>query len=662
MRLGGGRFQAGGAWLVVMCVLAGGAGGVPRLRRRDVDGASFYGRGARRQHDLRPGSLLFPSCPSSARPATPLARLLHHYDIDRHDHDCSAFVQAPGDGHLYLQGQLFNFRAFNTPTLFQRNEYEVRDLLETVAGLGSPVTRTYTLQVANDAFQDGHRTPAQSHVIGWDSAANDWVYNESVWQQMDNVLALSREYGVKLIIPLINQDYGTSETDYVGNYNDLIRHRYNMTSYEAAQRRVDWFTDAGMMEGFKKLITFLLERTNTVNGLRYGDDDTVLAFETGNELNWADASHVSFHRPPPAQWTLEIAQHIKSLAPRTLVMDGSYSRKNSSFWEPAVLDSPYVDLFSYHLYGDGDLKTYPALHKEVRAHGKTLIIGEHGFYPDVATYEAAYQEFDCAGALIWSLRGHSQQGGFDTHPEGSNIFSYHAPGWLDQTSASFDTQESAVVSATYNASYAVLGLDPPPKPVPGTPEVFFVTNGTHPGLSWRGASWASQYEIFGGHLEGMSFKMISNQVQDNVAAGEVFVPLDPGKPTKVLALPARRRFKEVDVPHEGWRDRKWCVPGSACWRQKTAAVVRHANTTMSNNNNNASSSSSPAHNLALLPSFPHAPKLSLLPLMLPSPHKRNLQGAWFFIRALNDNGRHGNPSQALFLNSDWFHYSSASQS
>lgn len=75
-----------------------------------------------------------------------------------------------------------------------------------------------------------------------------------------------------------------------------------MTGYEAAQRQVDWFTDAGMMEGFKKLITFLLDRTNTVNGVRYGDDDTVLAFETGNELNWADPSHVSctlIFFPPP---------------------------------------------------------------------------------------------------------------------------------------------------------------------------------------------------------------------------------------------------------------------------------------------------------------------------------------------------------------------------
>lgn len=34
----------------------------------------------------------------------------------------------------------------------------------------------------------------------------------------------------------------------------------------------------------KKIFTFLLNRTNTVNGKRYGDDPTVLAWETGNEM------------------------------------------------------------------------------------------------------------------------------------------------------------------------------------------------------------------------------------------------------------------------------------------------------------------------------------------------------------------------------------------
>ncbi|WAQ93234.1 hypothetical protein PtA15_18A292 [Puccinia triticina] len=564
------------------------------------------------------------------------------------------FVSAPGDGHLYLYGDLYDFRAFNTPTLFQRTDFEVRDLLQTVAGFGTPVTRTYTLQIANTKFQ-GTMPPSEAHVIGWDKSSNDWKYNQTVWEQMDNVLDLAREYGVKLIIPIINQDYGTNETNYVGNYNDLIRHRYNIPQYNSANRAVDWFTDRRMIDSFKKLISFLLNRVNTVNGIRYGDDDTILAVETGNELNWGDSKKIIFQRAPPAKWTLEIAKHIKSLAPRTLVMDGSYSRKNSSFWEKAVLESEYVDLFDYHLYGENDLNSYAALHDEVRAYGKTLIIGEHGFYSNIATYNEVYKNFDCAGALIWSLRGHSEKSGFDTHGEGNNIYSYHAPGWQNQTSKAFDTQESSVISATYNASYAILGLNPPPKPVPGTPHPFFLTNGTHAGLSWRGATWADRYEIFGGHLQGLSFNVLSSQVQDNVGSGEVFVPLDPHQPTKLLTVrPGRPKPHES---HRGWVDMKWCVPGSVCWKA-THLFDKPKNNTTAADFPPISSKQSKFHiNPLSQPST--NPRYQLLPSMLPSSsstRKRALEGGWYSVRGVNSDGVPGKRSRAVFLKSNWFNW------
>jgi len=68
-------------------------------------------------------------------------------------------------------------------------------------------------------------------------------------------------------------------------------------------------------------------------------------------------------------------------------------------------------------------------------------------------YESFYKIMTCAGALIWSLRPHSDIGGFDTHGEGNNIYSYHAPGFRNQTSPNFDTQEADVVSSTYDARF-----------------------------------------------------------------------------------------------------------------------------------------------------------------------------------------------------------------
>jgi hypothetical protein len=55
----------------------------------------------------------------------------------------------------------------------------------------------------------------------------------------------------------------------------------------------------------------------------------------------------------PGEWTVDIAKHIKSLAPKTLVMDGSFSRTGdpSTAWPTEALESEYVDLLSYHFYG-----------------------------------------------------------------------------------------------------------------------------------------------------------------------------------------------------------------------------------------------------------------------------------------------------------------------
>jgi len=82
------------------------------------------------------------------------------------------FVSAPGDGHLYIDGELFDFRGFNSPTMFEGEEFQTRDLVQTISAFGSPVTRTYTPHVANTMFADGKQTPAQAHILGWNTHTN----------------------------------------------------------------------------------------------------------------------------------------------------------------------------------------------------------------------------------------------------------------------------------------------------------------------------------------------------------------------------------------------------------------------------------------------------------------------------------------------------------
>lgn len=104
-----------------------------------------------------------------------------------------------------------------------------------------------------------------------------------------------------------------------------------------------------------------------------------------------------------------------------------------------------------------------------------------------------------SGSLAWSLRPHAVNGGFKTHGEGNNIFSYHAPGWPAE-SPEFDRRERDVVSAIRQAGFALTGDRPPSKwPVPSSPQIIFHPDagaGKEGAFFWRGGSWAHTYEVW----------------------------------------------------------------------------------------------------------------------------------------------------------------------
>jgi hypothetical protein len=119
--------------------------------------------------------------------------------------------------------------------------------------------------------------------------------------------------------------------------------RYNISDYATAQKQVNFFTDPIMRKEYKAIIKHLLTRRNTVNGRVYGHDDAVLAWQTGNELNYGPYNNLTNAAPPgqfscsdrtlarplTGAWTVDIAKYLKQLAPKTLVMDGTFSRTAS---------------------------------------------------------------------------------------------------------------------------------------------------------------------------------------------------------------------------------------------------------------------------------------------------------------------------------------------
>jgi mannan endo-1,4-beta-mannosidase len=111
------------------------------------------------------------------------------------------------------------------------------------------------------------------------------------------------------------------------------------------KRASQFYYDSQLIQDFKDILKYMLMRKNTITGILYKDDPTVLAWQLGNELGgWGGPS-------PPASWTIEMASFIKSIAPNNLVMDGSFGAldaKANNRYTLGALGHPSVDIFSNH--------------------------------------------------------------------------------------------------------------------------------------------------------------------------------------------------------------------------------------------------------------------------------------------------------------------------
>lgn len=154
-----------------------------------------------------------------------------------------------------------------------------------------------------------------------------------------------------------------------------------------------------------------------------------MAWELGNQLGGWDETVA------PGNWTVEMAKHIKKLAPNTLVASGDMGGVNAkSRYTPESLASEYVDIFSNHYYyGESDIKRIIMDSKFISENKKAFMVGEFGL-STIETYEEIYRNIvltnDISGAMIWSLRYHSRNGGFYVHYEAKGgFYSYHVPGF-----------------------------------------------------------------------------------------------------------------------------------------------------------------------------------------------------------------------------------------
>jgi len=376
------------------------------------------------------------------------------------------------DGDVLKDGdRAFRFISFNIPNLHYveddmrfdgpmpfrlPDDFEIDDALGTIAQMGGQVVRTYTLAVKK--ADDPPDLPR--YILG------PGQFNEEAFRALDRVIAAAHRHRIRLILPFVDQ------WSWWGGTAELAAFR--------GQKPEQIWTDPQLIEDFKGIITYVLNRVNTVTGVRYRDDKAILAWETGNEL-----------RSPPT-WIAQIAAHIKSLDANHLVLDGTHRETLL----PSSLDEPNTDFVTTHHYE----KDPRAMIAHIRASAKMArgrkpyFLGEFGFLGTdalCAVMDTAIEE-NLAGALLWSLRYRSREGGFYWHhePAGGDYFkAYHWPGF--PIGEVFD--ERGLMRQVRERAFALQGVTPPPLPQPAAPKLLAVTEGAQ--MSWQGCVGAQCYDV-----------------------------------------------------------------------------------------------------------------------------------------------------------------------
>ena len=124
--------------------------------------------------------------------------------------------------------------------------WEQNDAMLTMAGFKVPVARSFMPGFGKDQHVTAART-----------------YNEVAFVAMDHAIAAARRHKIRLIIPIINNHKGDdSNTDYFhGDYGILCSFRGIKPS--------QFYTSQQMIDDMKHLISYMLNRVNTVTKIAY---------------------------------------------------------------------------------------------------------------------------------------------------------------------------------------------------------------------------------------------------------------------------------------------------------------------------------------------------------------------------------------------------------
>jgi len=265
--------------------------------------------------------------------------LIQNYGIFLHVEADNGFVTTKGV-HLMLNGSPYYANGFNAYwMMYVASDSSQRDKVSSAfqdaAKHGLRIARTW-------AFSDGGYRPLQ------DSPGS---YNEQMFQGLDFVISEAKKYDIKVVLSLVNNydNFGGKK-----QYVDWAKGQGQSVTSED-----DFFSNSVVKGYYKNHIKTVLTRRNSLTGIAYKDDPTIMAWELMNEPRCpSDKSGKTIQ-----DWITEMASYLKSIDGNHLLevgLEGFYgaskqqSNPNFQVGTDFITNNqiPGIDFATVHAYPD----------------------------------------------------------------------------------------------------------------------------------------------------------------------------------------------------------------------------------------------------------------------------------------------------------------------
>lgn len=340
------------------------------------------------------------------------------------------FVQTRG-AQFVIDGKPFRFVGANVAVMY-RDEDRARmpETLRVAAGDGIRVVRVWAYG------EGGEDSPVKS--VGGDR--DDWPrqhpfrfkpdeWNEEAFVHLDRVIAEAARHKIYVQLCLTNwwRDTG-GVTQYLrwAGVEDAADDKQPFGIN--VERAMLFYTNEETRKLYRQHVEKIVTRRNTVTGVLYKDDPTIMGYELMNE-----AQSPTGRRHERRAWVSEMSAYIRSLDADHLITPGTWGYRSA--WERREwLEEhrlPNIDFVDVHNYPRDDLDSYvtsPTALQEFMSNrvaaaysiSKPLVFGEFGMGPEgynnfspAEWYRAFFEgaaRTGAGGAMFWILTPDPKRG------------------------------------------------------------------------------------------------------------------------------------------------------------------------------------------------------------------------------------------------------------